>query len=211
MSMDIDITQANAELAGAHPKTIVEWAVNCGGKTIVTTNFGPYAAVVLHLVSRVAPDMPVIWVDSGYNTRKTYRFAEKLIHDFDLNIHVYNPLASAARRDALMGIPDVDDPRHEEFTRQVKLEPFARAMAEMAPDGWLTAVRREQTEFRRNMAIVSRGKPGGVVKVAPVLEWTEGGMSAYLENHGLPNEMNYYDPTKVLANRECGLHNRFSA
>lgn len=209
--MEIDVAKANAELAGAHPKTIIQWAAALGGKTIVTTNFGPCEAVILSLATQVQPDMPVVWIDSGYATRKTYLFAEKLINDLGLNIHVYNPLSSAARRDALMGIPDVDDPRHEEFTNQVKLEPFGRAMAEMAPDVWLTAVRRDQTAFRSNMEIVSQDKPGGVIKVAPVLEWTEAGMQAYLDNHGLPNETDYYDPTKVLGNRECGLHNRFTA
>ena len=209
--MQVNVAQANAELAGKHPKDIVEWAVGLGGKTIVTTNFGPYEAVILHLATRVQPDMEVVWIDSGYATRKTYLFAEKLIQDLDLNVTVYNPLMSAARRDALMGIPDVDDPQHEEFTNQVKLEPFGRAMREVNPDVWLTAVRRDQTAFRKNMDIVSQDKPDSVIKVAPVLEWTEADMQAYLDEYGLPNETNYYDPTKVLGNRECGLHNRFTA
>lgn len=209
--MQVDVASANAELEGKHPKQIVEWATGLGGETIVTTNFGPDEAVILHLASQVQPDMPVVWIDSGYATRKTYLFAEKLIEDLKLDVHVFNPLMSAARRDALMGIPDVDDPAHEEFTRQVKLEPFGRAMAAMAPDVWLTAVRRDQTEFRKNMEIVSQDKPGGVVKVAPVLAWTAADMQTYREEHDLPNEIHYYDPTKVLGNRECGLHNRFTA
>lgn len=209
--MNIDVDQANAELDDKHPLDIVRWAADLGGKAIVTTNFGPYEAVILHLVHRVQPDMPVVWVDSGYGTRYTYQLAEKLIADLGLNMHVYNPLQSAARRDAIMGIPDVDDPRHEEFTNQVKLEPFGRAMREMNPDVWLTAIRRDQTEFRRNLSVVTQDKPGGVVKVAPVFHWTEADMQGYLDEHGLPNETRYYDPTKVLDQRECGLHNRFTA
>ena len=209
--MQIDTAKTNAELAGKHPQEIVNWAAGLGGKAIVTTNFGPYEAVILHLAVQAQPDMEVVWIDSGYATRKTYLFAEKLINDLNLNVKVFNPLMSAARRDALMGIPDVDDPQHEEFTNQVKLEPFGRAMRETNPDVWLTAVRRDQTAFRKNMDIVSQDKPGGVVKVAPVLEWTELDMERYLAEKGLPNETNYYDPTKVLGNRECGLHNRFSA
>lgn len=209
--MDIDTARANAELAGRHPQEIVSWAAGLGGRTIVTTNFGPYEAVILRMAGAAQPDMDVVWVDSGYTTRQTYLFAEKLIKDLNLNIHVFNPLMSAARRDAIMGIPDVDDPRHEEFTNQVKLEPFSRAMREMAPDVWLTAVRRDQTAFRQGMEIVSQDKEGGVIKVAPVLEWNEIDMERYLHEHDLPNEKHYYDPTKVLGNRECGLHNRFSA
>lgn len=209
--MQIDTAKANTELAGQHPQEIVNWATSLGGKTIVTTNFGPYEAVILDLAVQAQPDMEVVWIDSGYATRKTYLFAEQLINDLGLNVNVFNPLSSAARRDALMGIPDVDDPQHEEFTRQVKLEPFGRAMRETNPDVWLTAVRRDQTAFRQNMDIVSQDKADGVIKVAPVLEWTELDMERYLTEKGLPNETNYYDPTKVLGNRECGLHNRFSA
>lgn len=209
--MQIDTAKANAELAGKHPQEIVNWATSLGGKTIVTTNFGPYEAVILHLAVQAQPDMQVVWIDSGYATRKTYLFAEQLIDDLSLNVKVFNPLSSAARRDALMGIPDVDDPQHEEFTNQVKLEPFGRAMRETSPDVWLTAVRRDQTAFRKNMDIVSQDQTGGVIKIAPVLEWTELDMERYLAQNDLPNETNYYDPTKVLGNRECGLHNRFSA
>ncbi|MDA3920297.1 MAG: phosphoadenosine phosphosulfate reductase family protein [Salinisphaera sp.] len=209
--MQIDIAKANQALAGKHPQEIVNWATGLNGKTIVTTNFGPYEAVILHLAVQAQPDMQVVWIDSGYATRKTYLFAEQLIRDLGLNVEVFNPLMSAARRDVLMGIPDVDDPQHEEFTNQVKLEPFGRAMRETAPDVWLTALRRDQTAFRQNMDLISQDKPGGVIKVAPVLEWAELDMERYLHEHDLPNEKNYYDPTKVLGNRECGLHNRFSA
>lgn len=210
--MNIDLEQANRELKDAHPVDIIRWAVDLGGKAITTTNFGPYESVILHMVHRVAPDMPIVWVDSGYGTRATYLFAEKLIQDLGLNMHVYNPLQSAARRDAIMGgVPDIDDPRHEEFTEQVKLEPFRRAMREMDPDVWLTAIRRDQTEFRKSLDIVTQDRPGGVIKVAPLFYWTEADLDRYLEEHGLPNNTDYYDPTKVLDKRECGLHNRFTA
>lgn len=209
--MNIDVERANSELRDRHPADIVRWAVAQGDNPIVTTNFGPYEAVILHMAVQAKPDIPVVWVDSGYGTRKTYLFAEKLIADLGLNMYVYNPLQSAARRDAVMGIPDVDDPQHEVFTEQVKLEPFGRAMREMNPDVWLTAIRRDQTEFRRNLDVVTQDKPGGVIKIAPVFYWTEADMQAYLDEQGLPNETNYFDPTKVLGDRECGLHNRFTA
>lgn len=209
--MQLDMDAANSQLKDKHPQEIVNWATELDGKAIVTTNFGPNAAVLLHLCVQARPDIPVMWVDSGYGTRKTYLFAERLIADLDLNIHVYNPLQSAARRDAIMGIPDVDDPMHETFTEQVKLEPFRRALHEMKPDVWLTGIRREQTEFRKKLDIVTQDAPGGVFKVAPVFYWSEFELHAYMEEHGLPNETSYYDPTKVLGNRECGLHNRLTA
>lgn len=204
MSQSLD--SVNEQFANATPQEIVKWAVEQSGKVIVTTNFRPQEAVILHMAVQAKPDIEVLWVDSGYNLANTYRFADKVIEQLDLNVKVYAPQVTAARRDAVMdGIPMVDDPAHEAFTEQFKLEPFRRAMSEMKPDLWLTAVRREQTEFRQNMEYVSKTATGAI-KVAPLLDWTDAQMEAYLAEHGLPDEQKYFDPTKAEANRECGLH-----
>ena len=148
----------------------------------------------------------MLWVDSGYNTSATYRFAESLIERLDLNIVTYIPQVSSARRNVLMGgIPDVDDPQHEEFTRQVKLEPFQRALSELKPDLWFNAIRKDQTEFRQSLDVVSQSRDA-VLKVAPLFHWSEADLEAYLERFALPNELDYFDPTKALETRECGLH-----
>ena len=127
-------------------------------------------------------------VDSGYNTRDTYKVAQQLIERLNLNIKVYAPTVTAARRDAALGgIPTVDDPGHAEFTEQFKLEPFKRGMDELKPDVWFTAVRREQMAFRQDMAAVSEG-PNGVIKVAPLLDWTTEQMDDYFQlfqSHGI--------------------------
>ena len=197
---------ANSELTDKSPREIIEWAVNQDRKTIVTTSFGPFSAVMLHLATRVQPDIPVVWVDSGYNTRETYIYAEKLIQDLKLNIQVFIPDMTAARRSALMGgIPNPDTELHTEFTRQVKLEPFQRVLSSIKPDIWLTAIRKDETEFRKTLDVVSSG-PNGIMKVAPFLNWTEVDMEGYLYEHDLPQVKKYYDPTKAAENRECGLH-----
>lgn len=206
MSEFKDLTDINRQLADQSPLDIIRWAVDLNKEIIVTTNFGPYEAVILHMATQVKPDIPVVWIDSGYNTHETYLTAEKIIQDLNLNLHVFIPEMTAARRDALMGgIPEVDSEQHEEFTRQVKLEPFQRAMTTMKPEVWLTAIRRDQTAFRQGLDIVSHG-PFNVLKVAPLLNWTEADMEKYRQEHDLPQVENYFDPTKVLGNRECGLH-----
>jgi len=176
------------------------------GKTIVTTNFGPQEAVLLHMVSQVAADTKVLWIDSGYNMPQTYAFAEKVVKQLKLNLVAYTPTVSAARQDAVLGgIPTIDDPAHAEFTEQFKLEPFKRAMAEIAPDVWLSALRREQSPLRQQMETVAHG-PNETIKVSPLLDWSLEDMQAYLTRHGLPDETRYFDPTKAQAGRECGLH-----
>ncbi|MCV6587547.1 MAG: phosphoadenosine phosphosulfate reductase family protein [Marinobacterium sp.] len=204
--MSIDLNAANAQLDDKSPQEIIRWALENAENPLVTTNFRPYEAVILHMATQIRPDLKVLWVDSGYNTSATYRFAEQVIEQLGLNIETYIPQMTSARRNVLMkGIPDIDDPLHEAFTRQVKLEPFQRALSELKPDLWLNAIRKDQTEFRQAMNIVSASKDG-VIKVAPLYNWTEAQMDAYLAEHNLPNETDYFDPTKALETRECGLH-----
>jgi phosphoadenosine phosphosulfate reductase len=204
--MSIDLAAANQALTGKSPQEIIAWAVSQSENPIVTTNFRPYESVILHMAVQAKPDIKVLWVDSGYNTSATYRFAEKLIQDLNLNVETFIPQMTSARRNVLMkGIPDVDDPLHEEFTRQVKLEPFQRALAQMKPDLWLNAIRKDQTEFRQSLEVVSASKDG-IIKVAPLFNWSEEDLEAYLAEHNLPNEHDYFDPTKALETRECGLH-----
>ncbi len=201
----MNLKKINEELNEKTPEEIVAWALSLGKRSIVTTNFRPYEATILHAVVSQSPDIPVVWCDTGYNTRQTYQHAIQLIDQLQLNIDLYVPRQSVAYRDVLMGIPEVDTPEHRLFTQQVKLEPFERAMRKHQPEVWFTNLRKDQTEFRANLEVVSCSKDG-VLKVCPFFHYTEAQLDQYLETHGLPNEHRYYDPTKALENRECGLH-----
>jgi phosphoadenosine phosphosulfate reductase len=206
MSAALQMLDENSLLSEQSPLEIVEWALSQNKKAIVTTSFGPFSAVMLHLATRVKADVPIIWVDSGYNTLETYTYAEGLIKDLNLNIEVFIPEMTAARRSAIMnGIPAVDSDLHAEFTRQVKLEPFQRMISKIDPDIWLTAIRKDETDFRKTLDVVSEG-PNGIIKVAPFLNWSEVDMEGYLYEHNLPQVSKYKDPTKAEENRECGLH-----
>ncbi|MGB7394165.1 MAG: phosphoadenosine phosphosulfate reductase family protein [Pricia sp.] len=199
------IARLNAQFKGIPPEEIISWAVKNADNPVVTTNFRPYEVAILNAVSEVNTDIPVIWCDTGYNTPKTYKHAEELIKGLKLNIDLYVPRQTTAHRDSVMGIPQIDDPRHAEFTEQVKLEPFRRAMAAHRPDVWFTNLRKGQTALRNSLDILSLSKDG-VLKVSPFYYWSDTQLDAYLKENNLPNEHNYFDPTKVLANRECGLH-----
>ncbi|MEP4147128.1 MAG: phosphoadenylyl-sulfate reductase [Halioglobus sp.] len=205
--LDLDLDSVNALLRDASASDIVRWALSLQANTIATTSMGKNAAVMLHLVSDVDKNVPTIWVDTGYNLRDTYVVAERLIRDLELDIHVYSPQMTSERRNAIMGgVPTVDEEeRHQDFTEQVKLEPFARALAEFKPEIWLTGIRKEETEHRQSLDIVSMDNRG-ILKVAPIFNWSEEDVEAYMEQHELPTCRHYFDPTKVHDGRECGLH-----
>lgn len=199
------IDKLNTQFKGIPPEEIISWAIQFGKRPLITTNFRPYEVAILHAVSDVRRDIPVVWCDTGYNTPNTYKHAEELIYRLGLNIKLYVPKQTSAHRDAVMGIPGIEDPRHAEFTRQVKLEPFQRAMKEHKPDVWFTNLRSGQTALRDSLDILSISKDG-VLKVSPFYHWSDAQLDVYLKQRNLPNEHTYFDPTKVLENRECGLH-----
>ena len=199
------IRDLNAQFKGLPPTEIISWALDHAEKAVVTTNFRPYEVAILQAVTEVDQDIPVIWCDTGYNTPNTYRHAEHLISLLGLNIQLYVPKQTSAHRDVVMGIPGIEDPKHAQFTEQVKLEPFKRAMLEHRPDVWFTNLRKGQTALRDTLDILSLGKDG-VLKVSPFYHWNDAQLDVYLKERNLPNEHKYFDPTKVLENRECGLH-----
>ena len=201
----INIEQINEDLKNKSPKEIIKWALSVAKNPVVTTNFRPYEVAILYACTQVDPELKVIWCDTGYNTPQTYKHANELIHSLGLNVHLYVPQQTTAHRDSIMGIPQIEDPQHKIFTEQVKLEPFSRAMAEHKPDVWFTNLRNGQTAFRNSINVVSLSKDG-VLKVSPFYNYTDEQLDAYLEENALPNEFTYFDPTKVLENRECGLH-----
>lgn len=204
-----EIGELNAGFASSTPEEIVRWAASkAPGGLVVSTNFRPYEAVVLHLVTRVVPDIPVLWVDHGYNRPATYRHAEDLRARLGLNIKAYLPLMSVAHREAVHGpAPSLDDEAGlKSFSAAMKIEPFRRGMRELSPAVWITGLRRVQNPGRAQMDHLEQDANFGTLKLNPVLDWTDAQMDAYLEKHSLPNEWDYFDPAKADEKRECGLH-----
>ena len=203
----MDIEKINQQLHDASATEIVAWALSQGKKTIATTSFGKNAAVMLNVISQVNQTVPTVWVDTGYNLRDTYVVADKLIKRIPLDYHVYSPLTTSERRNAVMGgIPTMDDEEmHTEFTRQVKLEPFNRAINEWAPEIWITGIRQQETEHRKSLDVLS-WDARGILKVAPLFYWSDKQVEEYMKDNELLSCRHYFDPTKVQDGRECGLH-----
>jgi len=209
---DEQIASWNQELRDKSPQEITAWAINLakssGGNAIVSTNFRPYEAVVLHLVTEAQPDIPVLWVDHGYNRPATYRHAEEVKKLLGLNLKSYLPKISAAHRDAVDGpIPTPEDEEGlKKFSAKMKLEPFQRGMEELSPTIWITALRKVQNPNRAELDIVSADTNFDSLKISPVFYLTDTEMESYLTEHKLPNEWDYFDPAKADEKRECGLH-----
>lgn len=201
----MELQEINDLLAQKSPQERVKWALQQAANPVITTNFRPYESAILHLVTQLKPDIKVLWCDTGYNTRQTYECAHELINRLKLNIQIYVPRQSVGYRNVTLGIPEVDTQEHAEFSEQVKLEPFRRAMQEHQPDVWFTNLRKGQTSFRDSIDVASKSKDG-IWKISPFYNHSDAELEAYIKEYDLPNEEIYYDPTKALKNRECGIH-----
>jgi phosphoadenosine phosphosulfate reductase len=201
----LNLKYLNKKLRNKTPEEIMDWALKLSNKRIVTTSFGLYSSALLNLVSKRDKDINVIWCDTGYNTSETYDFAQCLIHVLKLNIHVYKPLLSKAIIESTFGLPNIHDPKYNEFNEAVKLEPFRRAIQEHQPEIWFTNIRFGQTDFRNSKDILSYSKDG-ILKVSPFYYWTDKDLDEYIKANNLQKNLNYFDITKVLEHRECGIH-----
>lgn len=184
---NLDLVQVNQQLENMEASSLVEWGAETFGKGLVmSTSFGIQAAVMLHLVTRIAPQVPVIWVDTGYLPDATYKFAETLTKRLELNLKVYQSTMSPARMEALHGkLWEQDD--LEAFNRydQIrKVEPMQRALDELQATAWLAGLRRDQTEHRQGLTRVDQ--QNNLYKIYPILDWNARDIYQYLTAYDLP-------------------------
>ena len=205
MKIQLPIEEINRELRYKSPEEIIDWALTLSENRIVTTSFGIYSAVLLSTFYKKDSDIKVVWCDTLFNNDETYEHALNLIRRFNLNIQHFKPLKSKEQIISEVGLPGIDDPLHKEFTNIVKIEPFKRALETVRPDLWFTNIRVRQTEYRNSKDILSYSKDG-ILKVSPFYYWSDEDLDQYVIDKNLPKNTAYFDPTKVLNNRECGIH-----
>ena len=202
---EANLVALNAQFKDSKPSEIMQFTIEHACNPVIFTNFRPLAVAFLHLVTQLRKDIKVIWVDHGFNTPETYRHIERVVNTLDLNLQVYSPKMSAAHYLAVHGaIPPIDTPEHDEFSRIVKLEPFTRAMSEIKPDVWLNGIRHDQNAHRKSLDVFTFGSHD-TVRVAPMFHLTELVVEEYIYGRDLPDNHDYFDPTKVEEHRECGL------
>lgn len=187
MMPDLDLETVNQKLSDASAIATVDWAKQTFPKgLIMSTSFGIQSAVMLHLVTSVIPNIPVVWIDTGYLPEETYRFAEELTQRLKLNLKVYQSPISPARMEALHGKLWEQD-NIEAFNRYDhirKVEPMQRALAELGAKAWLAGLRQNQTDHRKTLGYVT--KQSEHYKIHPILTWNAKDIYQYLTKHDLP-------------------------
>ena len=183
----MDLKAANSELSNANAQDVVRWALDTFGDGLaMSTSFGIQSVALLHLVTQIAPEIPVVWIDTGYLPAETYRHAERVARQLRLNLHIYQAEVSPARMEALHGRLWEKDGKDglAAYLKLRKVEPMERALRELGVKAWMAGLRLDQTGLRRQLERVTT--QGDVVKVHPILKWCDRRINSYLRFHGLP-------------------------
>ena len=181
----LQLSSINHDLEQMNAKQRVEWAIkNLGGQHVVSSSFGIQAAVMLHLVTQEKADTPVILTDTGYLFPETYQFIEQLTNTLNLNIKVYRAQQSPLWQEAVYGkLWEQGVEGIAQYNKLNKVEPMRRALDELQVGTWFSGLRREQSQSRSNLPVLSI--QNGVFKFLPVIDWSNKDVHDYLEEHGL--------------------------
>lgn len=157
-----------------------------GDRLVATTSFGLQAAVMLHLIHENAPEIPVVFIDTGFLFPETYQYADQLLDRFSkLDLRVYQPAYSAARIQALWGdLWEQGKEGADKYGLITKVEPMNRALVETGADVWLSGLRRSQSSTRADRPFVEQQKK--TLKAYPILDWADAQVELYFHQHDLP-------------------------
>jgi len=200
----LDLTSLNAMFESADAQKIVEWtAAEFGGdKVVMSSSFGADSAVMLHMATQVIPDIKIIFVNTGYLFPQTHAHMEALRQRLNLNVWTYRTHNDPI---AYLHESGEENPKWRKDIDRCcgtnKIEPFNRAMHELAPKAWLRGIRRGQSESRKSAQFVERSPRFNCYAVSPLLNWDRRTLHAYLKKYDLP-----YHPLFELGYESIGCN-----
>lgn len=170
----------------------VRWAMqHLAGHPVLTSSFGAQSAVMLHLLTSIEPDIPVILIDTGYLFPETYQFIDRLHDRLRLNLKVFRSDISPGWQEARYGkLWEKGANGLNHYNRINKVEPMRRALKTLQAGIWFSGLRRNQSSTRANTPFIEQrpGKVGlqSIWKVHPLSDWTDRAVGMYLKQHDLP-------------------------
>ncbi len=190
------------EMAGATPEELLHWAwTTFQGRVAISSSFQTQSVPLLHLASRVCPDIPIIFLDTGFHFPETLAFRDQLRARLGLNLDIVHPVISQSQLLARYGEglyrcdPDL-------CCYLNKIEPMERALSGLS--AWVAGVRRDQSKHRQNLTAIEVQR-SGVLKIHPMLDWTNAQILAYIEAHDLPHHPLYAQGYRSVGCAPCTI------
>lgn len=159
--------------------------VNRNGRACVTCSFQVECMALVHLVTRQRPDIPVLFLDTGYHFAETYEYRDRMAEQFHLNLINLRARMTVAEQESRFGILNQSAP--DRCCGFRKVEPLFDGLEQY--DVWFTGLRRDQSPTRANLREADDFRlPSGKVlyKVSPLADWSARDAWSYLKQHDIP-------------------------
>jgi len=209
---EFEIKQLAHRFESAQVEDLLRWAVErFGAGLVMTSNFGAEGVVLIDHLARIAPQTPIVYLNTGFQFAETDQLKEQLRSRYDLHILEHGAALSVAEQNERYGAelyardPDL-------CCRLRKVEPLREALHGYA--AWLAALRRDQSPTRANLGVVEWNARHGLLKLNPLAMWTRRDVWAYLTEHKLPYNPLYDDGYTSIGCAPCtrrvlpGTHER---
>jgi len=155
------------------------------GSACVTSSFQTDCMVLVHMLTRLRPDIPVLFLDTGYHFAETYEYRDRMAAEWGLNLVNLRPRLTVPEQESQFGILYQTAP--DRCCGLRKVEPL---FAGIEPyDVWFTALRRDQSPTRANLRETDDFRlptRKTVLKVSPLASWTARDVWSYLKDRGIP-------------------------
>ena len=166
---DLEIARINR---GVSTEALLEWVARLDGPVIATSSFQTQSTPFLHLLSKHLPEVPILFLDTGFHFPETLAYRDQLAEQLKLNlVNVVAPRVPLYSQDT------------EVCCQLNKVDPLQPHLDSAAV--WLTGIRRDQTQQRRSQPLVTR-EASGRLKVCPMAAWTQSRIDDYLFRFELP-------------------------
>ncbi len=176
------VQHAAVEFEGADASHVLAWAATIFGRGVAVAA-SMQDAVVPHLVSQAIPNVDVLFIDTGYHFGETLRTRDRVARELPITVVTLRPSRTVAEQDAEFG------PRLHERDPDVccflrKVNPLAEAL--QGYTAWVGGGRRADSPTRAKLPVVSWDNDHDMVKISPIVAWSDADVEAYQEEHGLP-------------------------
>jgi len=152
-----------------------------GADLVVTSSFQSQSVPLLHLISKHIPEVPVLFLDTGFHFPETIAFKDNLTRRFGLNvIEVTNKMGHSGFKKKYGNLYKSDP---DQCCYINKVEPLERSLSNYK--AWITGIRRDQTEERKRADYVQK-LDNGITKICPILDWSNHDVWTYVQLYELP-------------------------
>lgn len=202
----ISIHEAEVNLLAEHFETrrveeVLEWAAaRYSPKLVMTSNFGVEGVVLLDHLMRVAPETPVVYLNTGFQFPETDEVKNRLRDRYKFQLIEARSVLTVEEQAKIYG-ERLYETNSDLCCRIRKVEPLQRALAGF--DGWLAALRRDQSATRAAIKIVEWNERHQLAKIHPLAKWIRSDVWSYIVKHDLPYNRLYDDGYTSVGCQPC--------